>query len=315
LPPADPNKVSTAVAAGVTTASLLTAVRARDKAQLQNQANIAKEGLKKWGVNFVNRRRPNQLEDDGGAHAHHTSAYYAPSPEEREHHQHHAPRTSLQERLNAAAHAKAAAAKRDSSSTQSSIIHTVGSTESQDSLVSPASSTLFSPSGTPAKSTPSKGTPLPIMSAPRLHLPPHPSALQGTSPPAAAPAPAPRMVVPSVPKRAGVVTGIGHNPASTSADALDQVSASAKDKPEAVVRADSDPARVQSAPPDPELAAYQALTPQPAVTATSVTARTTAADGESPALQSLLGHVRSSSNSTSSGNSNGNSNGIGNEDV
>ncbi|BEJ02252.1 hypothetical protein CcaverHIS631_0700470 [Cutaneotrichosporon cavernicola] len=292
VPDPGTENVSGGVTGGVTTTSLMNAVRARDKAQLQTQANIAKEGIKKWGVNFVNnRRRPTpdtHPDEDGGAHAHHTSAYYAPSAEEREHQQqhalHHSPRTSLQDRLNAAAHANAAT-RRSDASTKSSTVTAVASVDSQDSVSSPSSSTPVSDGSMPTNGPLIKGVPRPL-------LPPRPAELHGTSPPASVQPPAARMVVPSVPKRAGVVTGIGHNPAATSPDAVNQVSAVAA-KPSRWEGADSESGRVKSAPPDPEVAAYRALTPQPAVTARSVTARIASADGQSPARQSLLGHITS----------------------
>lgn len=282
-PPSDlsPNRV--------TTGSLMTAVRARDKAGLQTQANVAKEGIKKWGINFVNKRRTKLDEnedEDGSSHPPPAaSAYYAPSAEEREIQQHQ-PRTSLQERLNAAAHAK-----RESNASQHSIPPAVASRTSQDIPASPTSSTFI---------------PTPIKAAPRVPVrrpsqPERPDAF-GTSPP-----PAPRMVVPSVPKRAGVVTGIGHTPTSTSAEALDQVDTSAGDKP-SLPRAESDPTRSASAPVDSDLSRDKSAVPQPEVTAASVTTRTAAGEGgSSPARQSLLGYYRSNNNSN--GNSNvGNAN-------
>lgn len=96
----------------VTTQSVLTAVRARDKVALQSQVVVGRDAVKKWGVNFMNKRREQQ---EAGHHQEQQtpSSYYAPSPEDAQVPQApvQQPRTSLQERLNAAA--LAAAAKRE----------------------------------------------------------------------------------------------------------------------------------------------------------------------------------------------------------
>lgn len=274
------------------TSVIMTAVRARDKAALQNQANVAKDNIKKWGINFVNKRRTKDGEDGVGSHPHPvSSSYYAPSAEEREGR---APRTSLQERLNAAAQAK-----RENAASQHGA--NPSNPASYDGQAGPSSPTIASrgPSvdGPPA-------------SAPRLPARRVSNAEKteplGTSPPTSLPPPAARMVVPSVPKRAGVVTGIGHNPASASAEALDQAGVHESEGPPSgkpnMPRADSDPNRSTSAPPDAEPNHDKASTPLPEVTAASVTTRLAAGNetGSSPARQSLLAHHRNGSGSNGS---------------
>lgn len=179
----------------MTTSAILHAVRARDKEVIQSQVSTAKDSVKKWGTNFMNKRRGAKPADDD-EHAGMPSSYYVPSEDARPvpalNHRHADGRT-LQERLAAAAAvAGQATSPRDSSFPQRRPISSI----SADTV----SSTASAPS-------------IPVRQNP--HVEPSGSEL-GTSPPTVIqPTLGRTMMVPSVPKRPGVVTSIANDPTAT----------------------------------------------------------------------------------------------------
>jgi hypothetical protein len=227
---------------GSSTPGILDAMRARDKTAFKSQANTAREGIKKWGVNFVNKRRQPTLPQaaDGELEISTTpppsgpSSYYVPSPEAA------APPArvhsgmTLQERLNAAAAAASAKPATHQRVTSSSSTNTNTNT---------------------AEITP----PAPAPAIQRHKLP------RGEERTMRQPA-ARQMVVPHVPKRPGVPTSI-----SSAAEAAADFNGSFSPGPGPLVSSLNSTVSVPRASPAPPKVTRNDSAPEPTAAANATT--------------------------------------------
>ncbi|WWD18383.1 hypothetical protein CI109_102833 [Kwoniella shandongensis] len=227
---ASPGQAAPPMGASVSSASLISSLRSRDKKALQAQMGTAKEQMKKWGVNFAAKRRAGSMnhEHSEEREEYRPAALYRPpeadprddAPLPTTTASHHSPGSgmSLQERLNAAAHAAATAPisvpSRDRSSSSASRLSLLNSPSK--AAITPASAsppgwTLSSAKATTgvvkdeASAAPSASST--IGTADQSRRPSSSSHHTVFTQPAGGRS----MVVPRVPKRPGQVTGIGSN--------------------------------------------------------------------------------------------------------
>ncbi|WOO77312.1 putative PH domain-containing protein [Vanrija pseudolonga] len=242
----------------VTTQTLLSAVRARDKTALSSQVNVArdlaKDSVKKWSMNWNKKKTAKEGDDDSSTPPSTASpSYFAPSNDDHQSHPPHHQRAhdglSLQERLNAAAQKASSTSPRNS--LQSSHQRQTSNASAELSVSPSASRTTF-----PATQ------PIPE----RSHSA---SESISSSPPAYQQPRAPSMVVPHVPKRPGVVTSIAHDPTppSTPPKAKSSPSApslKAAQAPPKVSRGDSGPLPPANGPASLTTSDAPPLPPRPA---------------------------------------------------
>lgn len=263
----------------LTPQSVLTAVRSRDKTALQSQVSVGREAVKKWGVDFMNKRREHRQEREQRiAQQQEQSSppsYYAPSAEDDLSSSQ--PRSSFQERLNAAA--LAAAAKLESERKAAAA----------NQGTPPQLPNRPSPPQLPNRPTPPQ-------------LPSRNTKPRSDSSGSSTLSPARPMVVPSVPKRPGIPTAIGNDASKAKSElAVPALSGGASGggeeieslaPPPQITRGDSDPlAATVNDRVDDIGETDKAAAPVPSVTAANVTARTRQASNgsnSSPARESLL---------------------------